>query len=184
MMFIPRKIHLIWFGKNQYSSIIEKCIESWKTFCPDYEIKIWNEDNFDININEFVREAYESKKWAFVSDYVRVYALYNEGGVYIDSDCELIKGIDEILDDQHAVTGYASSNWLQSGFMASERGNEWIKMIMNYYENRHFILEDGRYDMKVNNAIITELCMNNCDFKLGDSYINMGMVKVYPRIYF
>lgn len=184
MRYIPRTIHLIWFGRNPYSPIIEKCLDSWKRYCPDYKIKLWNEDSFDINSNTFVKEAYNAKKWAFVSDYVRLYALFNEGGVYIDSDCELLRGIDEILEDEHVVTGYSSSMWIPTGFMASERGNEWIEMLMHYYDDRHFLLPDGSYDMKVNNAIITEESIKNCGFKSGDLAIKYGNVKLYPRVFF
>ena len=88
---IPKKIHYCWFGREEKPLIVKKCIESWKNILVDYEIKEWNEDNFDININEFVRQAYESGKYAFVSDYVRVYALYNYGGIYMDTDVEVYK---------------------------------------------------------------------------------------------
>ncbi|MBS5111743.1 MAG: hypothetical protein KHZ15_03540 [Coprobacillus cateniformis] len=184
MRYIPKKIHLIWVGRNPYSEIVKKCIASWEKYCPDYEIKIWNEDNFDINSNLFVKEAYDNKKWAFVSDYIRLYALYNEGGVYIDSDCELFRNIDDILENEHVVTGYSSSNWIPSGFMASEKKNKWIKLLMDYYEDRHFVLENGDFDMKVNNVIITELSSKYCDFKAGDLWINYGSVRLYPRVYF
>ena len=184
MRFIPKVIHLIWFGRNPYSPIIEKCLKSWEKFCPDYIIHLWNEDSFDINCNTFVKEAYKAKKWAFVSDYVRLYALLNEGGVYIDSDCELLRGIDDILENEHVVTGYSSSMWIPTGFMAAEKGNEWIEMLIHYYDHRHFIQENGCYDMTVNNVIITELSQRNCGFKPGDMHINFGNVKLYPREYF
>ena len=89
MNYIPRKIHAVWFGRNSYSQMVKRCMESWQKMMPDYEIKVWNEDNFDISQNTYVKEAYEAKKWAFVSDYVRLYALYEEGGVYIDTDIEI-----------------------------------------------------------------------------------------------
>ena len=184
MRFIPRVIHLIWFGRNPYSPIVIKCINSWKNYCPDYTIKLWNEDNFDITCNSFVKEAYEAKKWAFVSDYVRLYALLKEGGVYIDSDCELVRSFDQILEDEHVVTGYSSSNWIPTGFMAAERGNPWIEMLLHYYDNRHFVLPNGRYDMKVNNVIITEESTKKCGFRTGDMWIEYGKVKLYPRVYF
>lgn len=184
MRYIPKTIHLIWFGRNPYSPIVEKCLKSWKKFCPDYTVKLWNEDNFDLTTNIFVKEAYEAKKWAFVSDYVRLYALLTEGGVYIDSDCELLRPIDEILENEHVVTGYSSSNWIPTGFMAAEKGNQWIEMLLHYYDNRHFILPDGSYDMKVNNVIISEESAKNCGFKSGDMWIEFGKVKLYPRVYF
>ena len=184
MRYIPKVIHLIWFGGNPYSDVVKKCIESWATFCPDYPVKVWNENNFDINCNDYVKEAYAAKKWAFVSDFVRLYALYNEGGVYIDSDVELLKGIDDILEDRHVVTGYSSSNWIPTGFMAAEKGNVWIKELLDYYENRHFVNEDGSYDMKVNNVIITELSQERFGFVAGDMAIKRGNVSLFPQEYF
>lgn len=184
MRYIPRVIHLIWFGRNPYSDVVKKCIESWKRFCPDYLVHIWNEDNFDINCNDYVKEAYEAKKWAFVSDYVRLYALYNEGGVYIDSDVELLKSIDDILENRHVVTGYSSSNWIPTGFMASEKGNIWIEELLKYYNGRHFIQEDGTLDMKVNNVIITEISEKKFGFNSGDMSIEYGNVSLFPQPYF
>ncbi len=184
MYYIPKKIHLIWFGRNPYTAVVEKCIESWKKICPDYEIKLWNEDNFDVDSNIFTQEAYRTRKWAFVSDYVRLYALYNEGGVYIDSDVEILKPINDILENKHVVTGYSSSNWIPTGFMAAEKGNIWIKELMNYYEGRHFIKPDGSYDMKVNNVIITEISKEKFGFKVGDMLIQNGNVSLYPQPYF
>ena len=184
MRYIPKKIHLIWFGRNPYSSIVQRCIKSWEKYCPDYELIIWNEDNFDINSNVFVQEAYEAKKWAFVSDYVRLYALYTQGGVYIDSDCELLRSFEKLLDNQHVVTGYSSSNWIPTGFLAAEKGNCWIKELLDYYTDRHFKKRDGSYDMKVNNVIISELSAKYNGFKPGDKYIKYGNVTLFPREYF
>ena len=94
---IPKIIHYCWFGGNPLPELAVKCIESWKKYCPDYEIKRWDESNFDLNCCDYVKEAYQAKKWAFVSDYVRFKVLYNEGGLYFDTDVELIKSIDDIL---------------------------------------------------------------------------------------
>ena len=89
MKKIPKTIHYCWFGKGQKSELMLKCINSWKKYLPDYEIIEWNEDNFDINSNEYVKEAYENKKYAFVTDYVRLYVLLNYGGIYMDTDVEV-----------------------------------------------------------------------------------------------
>lgn len=94
---IPKIIHYCWFGGNPLPELAIKCIESWKKYLPDYEIKEWNESNFDINCCAYVREAYEAKKWAFVSDYARFWILYQYGGLYFDTDVELIKSIDDLI---------------------------------------------------------------------------------------
>ena len=112
---IPKIIHYCWFGRNPKPELAVKCIKSWKKRCPDYEIIEWNEDNFDISSCPlYVRQAYEAKKWAFVSDYVRLKVVYDEGGVYLDTDVELKKGLDALLaydayfgfeDGTHVNTG-------------------------------------------------------------------------------
>lgn len=182
--YIPKIIHFIWFGRNPYSKIVELCIKSWKRFCPDYEIRLWNEEVFDINSIPYVKEAYEAKKWAFVSDYVRLYALYTCGGVYVDSDVELLKDLNELLEDRHAVTGYEDNLWIPAAVMAAEKGNEWIKLLLEYYKDRHFITEDGSYDQKPNTAIITEISKQKCGFKMGENWIPIGNVYLYPTEYF
>ena len=95
---IPKVIHYCWFGGNPKPKLAEKCIKSWKKYCPDYEIIEWNEDNFDISAAPlYVRQAYEAKKWAFVTDYVRLEVVYNHGGVYLDTDVELLKSLDSLF---------------------------------------------------------------------------------------
>lgn len=184
MKYIPKIIHLVWFGRNPYSLIVEQCIKSWKKICADYELMIWNEDTFDIESNTFVKEAYESKKWAFVSDYVRLYALYNYGGVYIDSDVELLQSFEKLFENEHCVTGYEGEFWIPAAIMASEPRNEWIKLLLDYYSDVKFINEDGSYNMKANTAIITELSKKKCGFRIGDLTIKTGAVKLYPSDYF
>ena len=97
---IPKIIHYCWFGRGEKPEQAKKCIESWQKFLSEYEIKEWNEDNFDINSNQYVREAYESRKFAFVTDYVRLYAIYTEGGIYMDTDVEVIGNFDSFLHHQ------------------------------------------------------------------------------------
>ncbi|MGM9947033.1 glycosyltransferase family 32 protein [Floccifex sp.] len=95
---IPKVIHYCWFGNNPLPELARKCIDSWKKFCPKYEIKEWNETNFDVNICEYTRGAYNEKKWAFVSDYARFWIIYNFGGIYMDTDVELIASIDDLIE--------------------------------------------------------------------------------------
>lgn len=182
-MGIPHIIHFIWVGGNKYSELAEKCIVSWKRFCPDYEIVRWDESNFDINSNKFVKQAYEAKKWAFVSDYIRLYALYHHGGVYMDADMELIKNIDEIVDVNDAFTGYQVDT-IPSGIMGASKFNPWIKELLGYYDDRHFIMDDGGHYDKTNSEIITEISKDKFDFALGDDIIKVGNVRLYPEIYF
>ena len=94
---IPKIIHYCWFGRGEKTPSMLKCIESWKRFCPDYEIKEWNEDNFDVECIPFVKAAYDAKKWAFVSDYARLRIIWEKGGIYLDTDVELLKSLDDLL---------------------------------------------------------------------------------------
>lgn len=114
---IPKKIHYCWFGGNPLPPLAVKCIESWKKYCPDYEIKEWNESNFDLNCNEYVREAYEAKKWAFITDVVRLYAMVTEGGIYMDTDVEVLRPLDDLLVYE-AVSGFETKTRIPTGLMA------------------------------------------------------------------
>lgn len=135
----PKIIHYIWLGGNPLPKIAEKCIESWKKFCPDYEIKKWDETNLDINKYQFAKDAYEAKKFAFVSDVCRTEILYNEGGIYLDIDVELIKPIDDIISNCDCVMGFETSNLLNPGlFISSVKNNEDLKEILEIYKTLKF----------------------------------------------
>ena len=97
---IPKKIHYCWVGGNSKPPLVKKCIQSWKKYCPDYEIIEWNESNYDISKNIYMKQAYEAKKWAFVTDYMRLDIIYEHGGIYLDTDVELIKNIDDLLSNE------------------------------------------------------------------------------------
>lgn len=155
---IPKVIHYCWFGRNPLPADAVRCINSWKKFCPDYEIKEWNEDNFDLNSCLYVKQAYENKKWAFVSDYARFKILYDYGGFYFDTDVEIIRPIDELL--------------ILRGFMGIEKGctmvnpglgmgfvphNNICKSIKDYYEESSFIEKDGKQNVKIVLDFATEV---------------------------
>ena len=180
---IPKVIHYVWISGEPKPESVLKCIESWKKYCPDYEIKEWNKNNFDVNSNKFVKEALECKKYAFVADYVRLYALYNEGGIYMDSDVEVIKSLDEFLG--HSVfSGFENSIWLQAAIMGAEKGNEWIKLLLDYYKDRHFIV-DGKMNMTTNVDIITALTRIFYDVKLNNTNQELkNGVYLYSNDYF
>ena len=129
---IPKKIHYCWFGGNPLPPLAVKCIESWKKYLPDYEIKEWNESNFDLNYNDYVREAYEAKKWAFITDVVRLYAMVTEGGIYMDTDVEVLKPLDELLQ-YDAVSGFESSSRIPTGFGRGSPSLRSCSMSMTFY---------------------------------------------------
>ena len=112
---IPKKIHYVWVGGKEKPNDIKKCIKSWKKHLKDYEIKEWNESNFDINSHPFTKGAYAAKKWAYVSDYIRMYALYNEGGIYLDTDNLVLENLDKFLKDR-AFVGFENKYYPYSVF--------------------------------------------------------------------
>jgi mannosyltransferase OCH1-like enzyme len=179
---IPKVIHYCWFGNNPLPPLMVKCIESWKKHCPDYKIIEWNENNFDINFNTYTKEAYESKKWAFVSDVARLWVMYNYGGIYIDTDVELIKSIDGFLKHD-AFSGYELPDRVSTGVMACVKNYDLFKEFLDYYNEKHFIMEDGTLDITTNVEIITEI-LSKYNF-IPDNQLKtiMGMV-VYPTEYF
>ena len=162
---IPKIIHCCWFGRNPLTEQAKYLISTWKKFCPDYEIRLWNEDNFNVNENAYCREAYAAKKWAFVSDYVRLKVLYEYGGIYMDTDVEVVKPLDELLK-YDAFSGYETSTTIPTGTMGAVAKNEWIEFLLKDYDNRHFILPDGKLDMTTNVVTITNLTVQKYALKL------------------
>lgn len=146
---IPKIIHYCWFGGNPLPELAQMCIASWKKYCPDYEIIEWNENNFDLDYCPYVREAYSSKKWAFVTDVVRLYALANFGGVYMDTDVEVVRSLDPLLQYE-AVSGFESDTLFPTGLIASEPEQKFIKELLREYDNLHFIRENKELDLTTN----------------------------------
>lgn len=179
-MAIPKIIHYCWFGRGQMPGLAIKCISSWKKHLPDYKIILWNEDNFDINSNQFVKEAYEAKKYAFVTDYVRLYALNQYGGIYMDTDVEVIKSLDKFLV-HNAFTGCENEHMCVTGTMGAIKGHNWIKDLLSDYNGKKFILSDGEYNIKPNTQIITSITMDRYGWKPENTYqILKDDLNIYP----
>ena len=156
---IPKRIHYCWFGHNPKPKLAEKCINSWKKKCPDYEIIEWNEDNFDIqNAPLYVRQAYDAKKWAFVTDYVRLWAMVEYGGIYMDTDVQVIKPLTPFLN-QCAFSGFEDMIHIPTGIIAGEKGFPLFKELLDYYDKVSFILPDGSYNLQTNVTTITNHCV-------------------------
>lgn len=182
---IPKVIHYCWFGRNPLPKLAKKCIASWKKFFPDYEIKEWNEDNFDVNIIPYTREAYAAKKYAFVSDYARFWILYHYGGVYFDTDVEVIKPMDDIIE--------------RGAFMGRERGtggmvapglglgvgplNSLYQQMLDKYTSISFRLQDGTLNTKTIVFYMTEL-LDQRGLKIDNSMQMIDGIMIYPEEYF
>ena len=180
---IPKIIHYCWFGRGQKPEQAVKCIESWKKYLPEYELKEWDEDNFDITQNQYVREAYENRKFAFVTDYVRLYALYHDGGVYMDTDVEVIGSYDQFLH-HHAFSGFETDGNVPTGMMAAEKGSIWAKELLDQYNDRKFVQEDGSFDMTTNTTVITEYMLGK-GLILNNKYQDFpDLCTMYPADYF
>lgn len=188
-MNINRTIHYCWFGGNPLPDSAKKCIESWKKYCPDYEIKEWNEFNFDVNICRYTKEAFENKKWAFLSDYARTYILYNYGGVYFDTDVELIKNIDLIIEKGPFMgleKDYeTNSNCLiNTGLgIACFPGHPIYKEILDEYNSMSFYKEDGTLNLTTVCHYVTDIMKKHDLRNVGGIQCIKG-IYVYPKEYF
>lgn len=175
---IPKKIHYCWFGNGEKSDLINKCITTWKEYLPEYEFYEWNESNFDINLNSFVLEAYRLKKWAFVTDYVRLYALYNYGGIYLDTDIQITNTFDLFLEEEFFI-GLEMKGFLSTAVIGASKANENIKMFWDYYTDRKF---SEIPNPRIFTPLLTE--KYGISFKEDVLYILEDKVKVYPSNYF
>ena len=178
---IPKVIHYCWFGGKKLPKSVEDCIKTWKKFLPDYEIKQWDESNFDVNSFPFVKEAYESKKWAFVSDYVRIYALYNEGGLYLDTDVKILKDPTDVLNKE-VVLGYEDSGYVGTAMIyAQNPQNKYIKEILDYYGKIKHFEPEIMYNF-ANPVIITKI-LKQYESKVNEEGIRIfdDNIYVYPR---
>ena len=182
---IPKVIHYCWFGRGQMPELALKCIESWHKYLPGYTLKLWNEDSFDINAVLYVKEAYEARKFAFVTDYIRLYALYHEGGIYMDTDVEVLKPLDDLLD-LPAFSGYESNKFsnFPTGLMASAAGGVWVKEQLDYYTDRHFLLPDGSLDMTTNTVTISRIMKENGFELTGEYQVYKNDMHCFPSDYF
>ncbi len=193
---IPKRLHYCWFGRGKLPSLAEKCIASWKKFLPDYEIKEWNETNFDVNQIPYTAEAYKAKKYAFVSDYARFKILYKYGGLYFDTDVEIITSLDDILNagafmglERNPITDVSKDSSLTSlqiapGLgLAATPGLEIYKNILDIYESSHFTRIDGTNDLTTVVQRVTQFFLEK-GLSIYPGIMDFEGIKIYPQDYF
>lgn len=178
---IPKIIHYIWVGGNPKPKDIQKCIKTWQKHLEGYEIKEWNENNFDINSHPFCKAAYEAKKWAYVSDYIRAYVIYHEGGIYLDTDVILLDNFDKYL--QHdAFVGFENDTHPFTAVFGAKKHHSLTKKMLDYYDE----LKLYNFDFSSNNTIsVSNILINDYKCELGNKYqILKDDIAVYPDYIF
>lgn len=180
---IPKVIHYCWFGKGKKSDLAIKCINSWSKKCKDYEIIEWNEENFDVNINDYVSEAYKAKKYAFVSDYARFYILYKYGGIYLDVDVEVFYSLDDFLEYK-LFLGFENNEYVNPGLIiGSEKLATFIKQLLDEYEKDHFLNKDGTFNYRTVVERTTDLLIVKGLEKSGRTQL-VENIQVFAADYF
>lgn len=179
---IPKIIHYCWMSGEPFPELIKECIDTWKKLLPDYKIIEWNKNNFDVNIASFTKEAFDAKKYAFVSDYVRLYALYNYGGIYLDSDIKVLKAFDDLLNNK-AFSGFESKDRVGVWILASEKGNPLFKEMLDCYKDKHFIKNDGSLDLEPNTVLLKPI-LEKYGIKFNNQYQKNEYITIYPKDYF
>ena len=186
---IPKLIHLCWFSGDKYPVEIKVCLDSWKRKLPDYQVKLWTYDDVKSLEITFLQQALQNRKWAFAADVVRFYAVYQYGGVYMDSDIYINRRIDGILPE----SGFATFNeknredkvrfGLQAAFFMGEKGNLFCKYMLDYYTNHSFVKSDGSFDLTMSPFVMLEIAENNFGYKNVDEEQHLNGLTVYPTYF-
>ena len=176
---IPKIIHYCWLSGDPFPELIDNCIKTWKEKLPDYEFILWDTNRFLLEDNIWVKQAFETKKYAFAADYIRLYAVHKHGGIYLDTDIEVIKNLDELLKLPYFI-GSEGHGIIEAGVFGAEKEANWLKDCLSHYDNRSFIQEDGSYDTMTLPRImmkqiqkrhtikeLTNLTVNDLDYKKG-----------------
>lgn len=183
-MEIPKIIHYCWFGNNEKPTHIKRCIQSWRLYMPDYKIIEWNEKNYDCYKNEYMLNAYQQKKWAFVTDYVRFDVLYNYGGIYLDTDVELLQSIPEDIMLNTPFTCMEPSGKISPGLIfACEKHNNISKLMLDIYNKERFLDNNGKPICKTVNNYLTELLVKYGYIEKNETQTVKGLT-IYSSDYF
>ena len=176
---IPKKIHYCWFGRGEKPRLAKKCIASWREFCPDYEIVEWNEDNFDVDLNAYTRMCYEQKKYAFLSDYVRLLVVNEHGGLYFDTDVEVVRSLDELLSNK-AFFGFETKDFVNTGQgFGAESNVEIVERLTAQYDS----VIDGKHGV-IGCPLLNTKALVEYGFKMNGELQRKNGIVVFPNDYF
>jgi hypothetical protein len=181
---IPKKIHYCWIGGNPLPESAKKCIKSWRKYCPDYEIIEWNEHNYDFTKIPYMKQALDAKKWGFVPDYARLDIVYTHGGIYMDTDVEIVRPLDPLLE-LSGFAGFQDAEQVNFGHgFGAEAGNPVLKTLMESYETLSFLKPDGTPDLTPSPRLNTDTLVKNCGLIPDGSYQELDGITVFPIEYF
>lgn len=179
-MSIPKIIHYVWVGNNEKPEAIQRCMKTWKKHLSDYRFIEWNEDNFDMNAHPFVKKAYEMKKYAFVSDYIRAYAIYKMGGIYLDTDVIVIENLDRFRNHK-AFVGFENPSYPFTAVFGAVKMHPFIKDMLELYEGKEFNFDRNNQMAEVNTKTVSEILVEKYGCKVNNSYQELREgIAVYP----
>lgn len=177
---IPKKIHYVWVGGKDKPKDIQKCMDTWKKYLSEYEIIEWNETNFDMNAHPFIAEAYAKKKWAYVSDYIRAYVVYEEGGIYLDTDVIVLDDLTQFLKNR-AFVGFENPSYPFTAVFGAEPKHPLVKDILDYYDQVSFEFDKNNEMKNVNTKIVSDILINKYKCKVNNKeQLLLEGIKVYP----
>lgn len=179
-MAIPKIIHYVWVGGQEKPKNIRLCMKTWTRHLQGYQIMEWNESNFDINSNKFVKQAYEKKKWAYVSDYIRAYAVYHYGGIYLDTDVIVMDNLEQFLPNK-AFVGFENPQYPFTAVFGAEKGHPLLKAMLDYYDDIDFEYDRNDEMAKVNTKSVSEILIEqyHCQVNNREQLLETG-IRVYP----
>lgn len=185
---IPKIIHYCWLSGDPYPEKIQHCMNSWKRVLPDYEFVLWDKERFPLEKSVWVKESFMAKKYAFAADYIRLYALYNYGGIYLDCDVEVFKHFDDLLHLPYFIGNESFENRVEVAAFGAEKGTKWLKDCLDYYEKRHFIKQTGEYDDRVMPDIIYSILNPQYTFchisSIGEFLDEKNCFNIFPKDWF
>ncbi|KRL59042.1 glycosyltransferase family 32 protein [Latilactobacillus fuchuensis] len=177
---IPKKIHYVWVGGKEKSADVKRCMATWQVHLKDYEIIEWNENNFDMNMNDYIKTAYEQKKWAYVSDFIRAYVIYHEGGIYLDTDVLVLDNLEQFLQNK-AFVGFENPDYPFTAAFGAEQGHPFVKDMLNDFEGESFSFDKNDQMKNVNTKTVSDILIDKYHCQLGNQEQTLETgIHVYP----